>query len=106
MLGAPFAHAIGVVLGTIAGFGVGAFAFGMSREMWIIGYQSVLGPVDWAFGVGFTVAGLAAVIIVSFLLMPRLARVSWGLPRKIVTVWTALFALRVFVAIVDALLWE
>ena len=59
-----------------------------------------------AVGVGLAISGLAVVIIVSFLMMPRLARVVWGLPRKIVTVWTALFVLRGFVSIVDAVLWK
>ena len=106
LLSAPVAHGVGVVLGTLAGFVVGVFAFEISPEMWIDGYRRVLGPADWAVGVGLAISGLAVVIIVSFLMMPRLARVVWGLPRKIVTVWTALFVLRGFVSIVDAVLWK
>lgn len=104
-LAAPLAYAFSALVASMAGFFVGSIAFGISLETWLADYGTSLLPLDWVYGMGATITGVAVLIVAAWFVMPRLSSVSWGLGRKLAVAFGAIVLLRVVVSLGEAV-WD
>ncbi len=78
----------------VASFATTRAAYALSWQKCWSAANRFLGPMDFAIGGAILAAELAAIFLLSFGSLPRLARSRWPLPLKIGVAWMVLLLLR------------